>query len=153
MTEASVALKLKTLLGKAILAHAEGSYPVECCGFLLGNATGGHKSVIQIRPAGNLRADSPTTRYSIAPQEFLEAEREGRGLGLDIVGFYHSHPDHPAVPSEYDRQYAWAWYSYLIVPVSAGRAGTPRSWVLADPARVFEEEPLEEEREPCPPRS
>ncbi len=149
-----MALRLARDLLETILAHAERSYPEECCGFLLGSATEEGKCVSEIRAAGNRRDDSPRNRYSIAPEEFLVAERESRSRGLEILGFYHSHPDHPAVPSEYDREHAWAWYSYLIVPVSAGRAGAPRSYVLEEQIRSFEEERLvEEERKPCPPGS
>jgi proteasome lid subunit RPN8/RPN11 len=140
-------IRLPAALVESIRAHGEETYPHECCGFLLGSTQAGVPTVSESRRAGNRREDSPQNRYLIAPEEFLETDRAARREGLDIVGFYHSHPDVPAVPSEYDREHAWPWYCYVIVPVASGRAGAPRAWVLRDPDRVFDEVDLREAAE------
>ena len=136
-----------------IYAHADRTYPDECCGLLLGNLTAGNKIVTDLwamenawdAAAADDLADDPhlnkTRRYWIAPQEMLAAIRAARARHLEIVGVYHSHPDHPAIPSEYDRQLAWAQYSYLIVSVPEGIASDARSWVLDD-RHQFQPEPL-----------
>ena len=135
--------RMRQSLVEQILSHAEDTYPHECCGFVLGHVADGARVATEVRRAGNERQDSPKNRYQIAPEEFLRVEREARSEGLEVLGFYHSHPDHPPVPSEYDREHAWPWYVYLIVPVAAGRAGSPRAFVLQDPERVFVEEGVE----------
>lgn len=127
----------------AILAHAEDAYPYECCGFLLGKAENGLKTVTAVRQAVNTRRDSARNRYQISPGEQLAVDRAARREELDVVGFYHSHPDSTARPSDHDRRHAWPWYTYLIVPVASGRAGEPLSWVLPRPDGPFEEEALE----------
>jgi proteasome lid subunit RPN8/RPN11 len=95
-------------------------------------------------PAGNERGDSPRNRFLISSAEVRRMEAEARRRGLSIVGFYHSHPDHPARPSEYDREHAWPWYSYVILEVRGGRDAALRSWRLTDDRQRFEEEPLHE---------
>ena len=90
-------LKLSFANYEALRLHGEETYPYECCGILLGKPEPGGNTVVQLVRAGNTRTDSAHNRYHIAPQELVKAQRVGRGLGLDIVGFYHSHPDHPAM--------------------------------------------------------
>src|ERR1700744_2740387 len=101
---------------EALRAHGEETYPNECCGVLLGkNVAGGGNHVQQIVRAGNTRTDAAHNRYHIAPQELVKIQRQARGLGLDIVGFYHSHPDHPAQWSKTDFAEAhWLGCSYVI---------------------------------------
>ncbi len=114
-----------------ISEHARRDYPHECCGFLLGKESNGWKLVAEARPVANARSDSPRNRFLITPEDYLAGLRYAREQKLDILGFYHSHPDHPARPSEFDREHAWPWFSYVIVSV---RQGTPReitSWALA----------------------
>ncbi len=125
MTEAGARLALPAVCAAAIAGHARAAYPHECCGFLLGppSPDGGSVAVSELAPATNTRHDSPHDRYRIAPEEFVRVQREADRRGLDIVGFYHSHPDHPARPSAFDRAHAWAGYAYLIVAVERG---TPR---------------------------
>ena len=129
--------------------HASVSYPEECCGVLIGSADsagagrGNHGVVVErILSVGNEREDSRHNRYVISPETLLAAQKEARALGLDVVGYYHSHPDHPAVPSEFDREHAWPGVSYLIVSVEKGRVAATRSWRLTDDRERFEEEPL-----------
>ncbi len=133
-------LRLRPEHRGAIAAHAEDSYPLECCGFLLGRAADELKVVEQIRRAENRRQDSPRNRFEIEPGDFLEAESEGRARGFEVLGFYHSHPDASPLPSDYDREHAWPWYTYLIVPVVGGRAGLPSAWILKDSRDSFDEE-------------
>jgi len=90
----------------------------------------------------NERVDERERRFFISPQQVLMAERRARQDGLLLLGFYHSHPDHPAIPSEYDRQHALPWYSYVIVSVQGGEPGELRSWRLRDDRSAFDEEPL-----------
>jgi proteasome lid subunit RPN8/RPN11 len=127
--------------------QARGSYPHECCGALLGTADPrfpADKRVRDVLPAENERADSPRNRYLITSEEVRRFEAEARHRGLEVVGFYHSHPDHPAQPSQYDRDHAWPWYSYLILEVRAGRTGALRAWRLSEDRERFEEETLDE---------
>jgi proteasome lid subunit RPN8/RPN11 len=131
----------------AIRDHGRRAYPHECCGALLGatdSGSPGDKLVRAVLPAGNERGDSPQNRYLISSAEVRRMEEEGRRRGLAVVGFYHSHPDHPARPSDYDRQHAWPWYSYLILEVRGNGQGALRAWRLTDDRESFEEEPLRE---------
>src|SRR5262249_24429141 len=91
----------------------------------------------------NRREESRHNRYLIAPEQFLTADRAARGAGLEVIGFFHSHPDHPPRPSAFDLEHAWPYYSYLIVSVRRGEAGEARSWRLAEDRSRFEEEKVE----------
>lgn len=124
-----------------IRAHGAESYPEECCGALLGDGDGARKVARLIRPFANSREGGRALRYFIGPEAFSEAEAAARAEGLGVIGIYHSHPDNPARPSEYDREHAWPWFSYVIVSVERGRPLELTSWVLAeDRARFHEEE-------------
>lgn len=128
-----------------IAAHGEADYPHECCGLLLGSfATDGVKQTAEVYPISNAREEAAKrNRFLIRPEELLKGERYAASKNLEVVGFYHSHPDHPAVPSQYDLEHAWPTYSYIIVAVKAGRAGDLRSWEMEpDRARFNEEEVL-----------
>ena len=142
-----------------IRQHGARDYPNECCGVLFGRAEGENKRVIEAVPLRNLRTDpekarevlpleepgreSERNRFLIDPREQLRAEKDARARGLDVVGYYHSHPDHPARPSNYDREHAWPWYSYVIVSVIGGEAKDLTSWVLAEDRSRFDSEPIE----------
>ncbi|BAY48312.1 Mov34/MPN/PAD-1 family protein [Scytonema sp. HK-05] len=137
-------------------AHAETTYPEECCGIILGNLTSEGKTVVEVMPTENawnaetaaeLPGDdtldySKRQRYAIAPQVMLQAQREARDSKLNIIGIYHSHTDHPAIPSEYDQKLAWQEYSYIIVSVQNGKAGDIKSWSLDD-NHQFQQEVIE----------
>jgi proteasome lid subunit RPN8/RPN11 len=127
---------------ETIRRHAEAAYPEECCGFLLGRAGGGATFVERVAAADNERQDSRRNRFLIHPEAVLAAHKEARAAGLDVVGYYHSHPDHPAQPSEFDREHAWPGLSYLIVSVRDGRMAEGRSWRLADDRERFAEEKI-----------
>jgi proteasome lid subunit RPN8/RPN11 len=125
-----------------IKRHGERTYPEEGCGVLVGRTNGGTKIVEEVRPTENARLDSRHNRYLIPPDDILRLERQARARGCEVVGFFHSHPDHPARPSEYDRDHAWPWYSYIIVAVAGGLALDVRSWVLTDDRSHFEPEDI-----------
>jgi proteasome lid subunit RPN8/RPN11 len=130
-----------------ICNHAESVYPEECCGILLGEINGTFKTVTEVIPTTNawIKADSDevernkNSRYSIDPQDIFMAQKRAREIDLDIIGFFHSHPDYPAIPSMCDRSQAWEVYSYPIVSVINGRVSEIKSWVL-DGDGIFQEE-------------
>lgn len=133
---------------EALRAHGAETYPNECCGVMLGRYVSGEGNhVQQIVRAGNTRSDSAHNRYNIAPQELIKIQRQARGLGLDIVGFYHSHPDHPAQWSSTDFAEAhWLGCSYLITSVEKGKASLTNSFLLSgtgEDDKKFEDEPIQ----------
>lgn len=117
----------------ALRRHGEETYPYECCGVLLGHfEDGGTRSVTSTARCGNTRTDSPHNRYNIDPRELVRIQREGREHGEDIVGFYHSHPDHPAQWSQTDLAEAhWLDCSYVITSVENGKATITNAFELA----------------------
>ncbi|MGA8154089.1 MAG: M67 family metallopeptidase [Terriglobales bacterium] len=111
--------------------HGEETYPNECCGVLLGQVDGDRRIVTSVARCGNTRNDSPHNRYHIDPKELIRIQREGRERGEDIVGFYHSHPDHPAQWSQTDLAEAhWFGCSYVITSVEKGAAAVTNSFEL-----------------------
>ncbi len=118
--------------------HGEETYPHECCGFMLGSAEDGLQRITEIRSQPNERTDSRENRFVISPEQFKAAETYARKTGLQLVGIYHSHPDSPARPSEYDRDHAWPWFSYIIVSVKAGKAAEAKAWQLRDDRSGFD---------------
>jgi proteasome lid subunit RPN8/RPN11 len=126
-----MSLLLSKDLYQQLRTHGEETYPHECCGILLGKSTEENLHVRQLIRAGNTRTDSAHNRYNIAPQELIQAQREGRKQGLDIVGFYHSHPDHPAQWSTTDFAEAhWFGCAYVITAVEQGAAQITNSFLL-----------------------
>lgn len=122
-----------------IRAEGEKSYPEECCGILLGRfAEDGGRRIADILPVQNAdRPEERRHRFRIEPDEFLRVEKEARLRGLDVIGFYHSHPDHPSVPSEHDREQALPFYSYLILSVEKGVAAQISLWELSSDRALF----------------
>lgn len=140
-------LLLSESLAARIRSHGENTYPHECCGAILGSDSDSAREVRELYPLVNRRDDSPRNRFSITAQDFRDAERAAQSAGLDVVGWYHSHPDHPALPSEYDREHAWPWYSYIIVSVQKGEAPQMRSWRLRDDRGAYDTEAIEQTAE------
>jgi proteasome lid subunit RPN8/RPN11 len=130
----------------AIRAHGEETYPHECCGVLLGTSEDGVNRVVSIERAGNTRTDRAHDRYNIAPEELIRIQRQARGRDLDIVGFYHSHPDHPAQWSQTDFAEAhWVGCSYVITSVPKGTATVTNSFLLTgtgEEDKQFIDEPV-----------
>jgi proteasome lid subunit RPN8/RPN11 len=135
-------LRLPGALADEIRRHGEAAYPAECCGAMVGRVDGAAKEVLRLSPAVNRRTDDPH-RYLIAPDDLRRLEREVREAGQEIVGYYHSHPDHPARPSAFDAEHAWPWYSYLIVRIDRGRGADMASWVLDDERPRMQPESLD----------
>jgi proteasome lid subunit RPN8/RPN11 len=129
---ATAILKMSDTVYTQIRKHGEETYPHECCGVLLGKALEGSNEVEAAVRAGNTRTDSAHNRYHIAPKELISIQRQARQSSLDIVGFYHSHPDHPAYWSATDLQEAhWLGCSYVITSVEMGVAKQTNSFFLA----------------------
>jgi len=153
-----MAIRLKPEQARSIHSHGEREYPNECCGMLLGRADGDSKEVLEVVPLRNLRHDSvraqellplddpgresEKNRFLIDPLDQLRVEKDAIARGLEVLGYYHSHPDHPARPSNYDREHAWPWYSYIILSVERGRADEMTSWVLSEDRARFDPEPV-----------
>lgn len=135
-------ISISTILLEKIRNHGRATYPQECCGLLLGRLENGGKSVVDLNPMENSHESSRHNRYEIAPTDLLEAEKEARKLGVEIIGVYHSHPDHPARPSEFDKEHAFPWYSYIIVNVQKGEPKDLYSWTLREDRSAFDPEDL-----------
>ena len=131
-----------------IRQHGERDYPFECCGLMLGRFDSDRKMIFEIYPISNAREEeAKRNRFLIRPEELIRGEQRARDKGLDVVGFYHSHPDDRPVPSQYDLEHAWPTYSYIVVAVEKGRAADLRSWEMEpDRSRFNEEEILSEAR-------
>ena len=125
-----------TIISKVILKqicnHAVASYPEEACGLLFGQKDEDRKFVRAFRQAQNAAEGSRQNRYLIAPIDLLGAENFSRVQGWEVLGVFHSHPDHPARPSEFDREHAILHYSYIILSVTRGRVGEATCWTLHD---------------------
>lgn len=125
-----------------IRGHARETYPEECCGALLGTGHGSFARVTRAQRLANSSPEMRERRFRVEPLEYLRLERQAEDLGLALLGFYHSHPDHPAAPSSNDREHALPFLHYVIVAVLSGRPGEATSWVLSDERGVFDREEL-----------
>ena len=152
----AAALWISGQLAEKIRAHGAETYPYECCGALLGRDSSSvcendrgkgaltpAREILQLFPLVNRRDDSPHNRFSVTAEDVRAAEKAAGEQGLEVVGWYHSHPDHPARPSEYDRDHAWPWYSYIIVSVQKGAPQDMSSWRLNDDRTEFSPEGIE----------
>ena len=125
-----------------IRESGEAAYPEEGVGFLLGQ-DGEPRTLLGILPITNAREEgSRNKRYMIAPDEYLQAEQTAERLGLSLIGVFHSHPDHPNQPSEYDKEWAQPSFSYVITTIESGKALESRSWRLSEDRSIFVEEPI-----------
>ena len=122
----------------AIRRHGAETYPNECCGALIGRE--GVVSAAYALP--NTTEEGPRRRFMVRPQDYRDAERLAADAGAELLGFYHSHPDHPARPSQYDLDHAWPFFSYIIVAVRAGTPEDMTSWRLREDRSAFDEESL-----------
>jgi proteasome lid subunit RPN8/RPN11 len=138
-------LKLTERLAQRIRAHGVETYPHECCGALLGRDGEAEKTreVSNLLPLANRRNDSPRNRFELTPEDVRLAEKTASDAGVELLGWYHSHPDAPARPSEYDRDHAWPWYSYIIVSVQKGEPRDMTSWRLKDDRAGYDAEAIE----------
>jgi proteasome lid subunit RPN8/RPN11 len=122
--------------------HAKETYPEECSGVIVGMNTGEMKVVVDVWRAENTHEDERSRRFLIDPLVYMKLEQQADERDMDVLGIYHSHPDHPAEPSEYDREHAWPNLSYIIASVSSEQVDDMRSWVLKDDRSGYDEEPI-----------
>ena len=133
-----MALTLQAGVADAIRAHGVDTYPNECCGALYGR----DGAVTSVWGLPNTTEEGPRRRFLVRPQDYREAEKRATELGAELLGFYHSHPDHPARPSQYDLDHAWPFFSYIIVSVQSAVPKDMTSWRLRDDRSTFDEEEL-----------
>ena len=132
-------------LARAIEREGSAAYPNECCGILFGRDVGDERRVERLEPVVNaFQADEQYHRFSIEPKDLMRAEKSAADSGQLVLGFYHSHPDHPARPSETDRQAAWPFYSYVIVSIAKGEPLDMTSWVLEETTERFAKQEIVE---------
>jgi proteasome lid subunit RPN8/RPN11 len=136
-------LKIQTELLKQIHGHGVETYPHECCGALLGRDGENGREVVDLLPLANRRDDSPRNRFEVTPDDVRIAEKAAMAKHIELIGWYHSHPDAPARPSEFDREHAWPWYSYIIVSVQKGEPRDTTSWRLQDDRGAYDPEAIE----------
>ena len=122
--------------------HAKEAYPEECAGALVGMDAGGMKIVVDVWRAENTHEEERSRRFLIEPLKIKEFEERAAERDMDVLGFYHSHPDHPAEPSEYDREHAWPGYSYVIASVGKDGVKEMRSWLLKHDRSGYDEEQI-----------
>jgi proteasome lid subunit RPN8/RPN11 len=132
-------LELNSASRTAMEAHAIGSFPNECCGFFFGRNHGESRSVTDVFLVTNAKEGDQRRRFAIAPLDYMRAEKEALERGLDLLGIYHSHPLHPAVPSEHDLAQALPTFSYIILQVAPDQIVDLRSWQLNEAGAFVEE--------------
>ena len=130
---------------RSMWKHARETFPEECCGFLLGHG-GEPRRIIEAHRTKNVANENRARRYVIDPLELLHADDDARSRGLDLVGIYHSHPNHPAAPSEFDRSRATPWYSYVILGVGDDEGREMTSWRFDESTKRFEPEDILSQR-------
>jgi len=133
-----MALQLDKQVDASIRAHGQETYPNECCGALLGR----DGAVSETLALPNMTDEGPRRRFRVTPNDYRAAEKRASETGVELLGFYHSHPDHPARPSQYDLDHAWPFFSYVIVSVREGVSGDMTSWRLREDRSDFDEEQL-----------
>jgi proteasome lid subunit RPN8/RPN11 len=126
----------------AIRRHGRAAYPEECCGALLGRGGESGAEVVEAEPVANARRARRERRFRIEADDYRRLEALARDRGRDLLGFYHSHPDHPAVPSEYDREHALPFFHYVVLAVASGEPREMASWVLSEDREVFDREEI-----------
>jgi proteasome lid subunit RPN8/RPN11 len=133
-------LKIEAGLVKQLKDLVQAGYPDETCGLLIGQQSNHTTGISAVKQARNLNTERAHDRYDLDPRDMLAAEKEVQHTGKEIVGVWHSHPDHPAIPSETDRRQAWPGWSYMILSVTASQIADIRSWRLDETGHFIEEE-------------
>lgn len=131
-------------VANAIRLHGQETYPHECCGALVGSGD----RVTAAVPLPNTTEEGPRRRFLVRPSDYMLAEKKASELGGELLGFYHSHPDHPARPSQFDLDHAWPNFHYVIVAVASGRATDMTVWFLKDDRSSFDEGDLNGDENP-----
>jgi proteasome lid subunit RPN8/RPN11 len=134
-----LAITLPPAAVDSIRAHGRETYPNECCGALIGR----DGTVQETLALPNMTEEGPRRRFLVRPADYRAAEARAAEVGQELLGFYHSHPDHPARPSQYDLDHAWPFFSYVIVSVGDGQPEDLRSWRLRDDRSQFDEETID----------
>ena len=129
-------------LARRMEEHGQKTYPEECCGILLGSTDGDETVILDVVEIDNLQEDNRRRRFLITPKQYLQAERAASERNLQLLGFYHSHPDHPAIPSEFDREHALPWFTYIVLSIAHGEAKVMTAWLLSESRDRFNETPL-----------
>ena len=132
-------VKIVKSVYEGIIKHAESGYPNEVCGVLIGREW----RITNFKECRNLNAERARDRYELDPLSFKEADDWARSKGMEILGIYHSHPDHPSRPSEFDRERAWPNWAYIILSINNGKYNDGRAWILSNHDSRFEEEKIE----------
>ena len=139
-------VRISETIEQGIRRHGQETYPHECCGALVGR--GGE--VIDLVPLPNTTEERPRRRFLVRAGDYRQAEQRATELGVELLGFYHSHPDHPARPSQYDLDHAWPTFAYIIVAIAQGAAAAMTVWFLKDDRSSFEEGTLHHGENPHP---
>jgi proteasome lid subunit RPN8/RPN11 len=139
-----MAIRLESGIDEAIRAHGVETYPNECCGALIGR----EGVVTSVYALPNTTEEGPRRRFLVRPSDYREAEKRATDTASELLGFYHSHPDHPARPSQYDLDHAWPFFSYIIVSVRQGVSEDMTSWRLRQDRSAFDPEDLHVGRDP-----
>jgi proteasome lid subunit RPN8/RPN11 len=138
-------LILPTSLARQIEQEGSSVYPNECCGIIYGRDAEESRIVEKLEAVANVFDENERYhRFSISPQQLMAAEKKAGEEKRLVLGFYHSHPDHPARPSEYDREHAWPFYSYVIVAIARGKAELMTSWMLDEATEQFSQQQIQE---------
>jgi proteasome lid subunit RPN8/RPN11 len=137
-------IEIAKRLMEEIRLHGEETYPEECVGALLGRK-GDPARVLAVERMENIRSEERARRYEISPKDYMRVEALASEKSLALLGFYHSHPDHPAAPSAYDRERAFPFFHYLVCSVAGGRGGDVTGWTLSEETGEFEREPIVED--------
>jgi proteasome lid subunit RPN8/RPN11 len=137
-------------VNQAIRRHGQETYPHECCGALVGTTAGAESIVADVVPLPNTTEEGPRRRFLVHASDYRLAERRAAEMGGELLGFYHSHPDHPARPSQYDLDHAWPTFAYIIVSVANGKATDLTVWFLKDDRSSFEEGSIHHGENPHP---
>ncbi len=119
-------------LARKIESHGERTYPEECCGILLGTSSGEERVVVDVAELDNVQEENRRRRFFVTPAQYMRAERTASDRRLEQLGFYHSHPDHPAIPSEFDREHALPWFTYAVLAVERGAPKVMTAWLLSE---------------------
>ncbi len=120
--------------------HGEKTYNEECCGAIIGETRNGFKIIHELFEFKNEKDENRARRYLISPEQYMQSEKYADGKKLELLGFYHSHPDHPAKPSQFDTEHALPWFLYLIVSVQKGKAEDLTAWQLKEDRSGFDEQ-------------
>lgn len=136
-------VRIKENLIRQIEHHGEKTYPEECCGIMLGKNDEGVHAVEQIVELENAQEENRRRRFLISPEQYMKAEKIATEKNLELLGFYHSHPDHPAIPSAFDTEHALPWFAYVITSVEKGKAVRTTAWRLNETREHFDEQTID----------